>query len=520
MTRPKKVFTVRFWIGIIVIIVGTGIEHFFQVGYTPIWPSLLALFLAIIWRRIVLALAIGVAAGTILASDRLIPVFFIEDVLAPVVTSSWNLTVIAFTLLCGGFAGLIQLSGGLESLALRLAGKSGDARGFELSAFVLGIVCFFDGLANSLIVGRTLRPLADRLGVSREKLAYIADSTSAPIACLALATTWVATQLGLIRDGLEAAGLEASAHGVLIQSIPANFYCWTALFLVPLSIGFRWNPGAMRETIAYTQEANHSTPTARDPWRSLVPIVVFVISLIVGLFIDGLYRAPEGSSFYTAFSYANAATILLLAVLLSIAASIVCLHREERTRAFPALWSGIGNMIYPLLILAVAWMLGATLRDLETAEFLAGLLGERLPEEWFPLLVFALACVIAYTTGTSWGTMALTLPPVIPLAASLGNETALIPVSVAAALSGAVFGDHTSPFSDTTIISAAASGCDPWDHVRTQWPYALTAAGIAALAGFLPVGFGLPAWLGLATCLLSLYLFVSWKSGRRLLPVN
>jgi Na+/H+ antiporter NhaC len=116
--------------------------------------------------------------------------------------------------------------------------------------------------------------------------------------------------------------------------------------------------------------------------------------------------------------------------------------------------------------------------------------------------------------------MALTLPPVIPLAASLGNETALIPVSVAAALSGAVFGDHTSPFSDTTIISAAASGCDPWDHVRTQWPYALTAAGIAALAGFLPVGFGLPAWLGLATCLLSLYLFVSWKSGRRLLPVN
>jgi hypothetical protein len=290
MTRPKKVFTVRFWIGIIVIIVGTGIEHFFQVGYTPIWPSLLALFLAIIWRED-RSCASHRSGGWhhpgIRSTD---PGFFIEDVLAPVVTSSWNLTVIAFTLLCGGFAGLIQLSGGLESLALRLAGKSGDARGFELSAFVLGIVCFFDGLANSLIVGRTLRPLADRLGVSREKLAYIADSTSAPIACLALATTWVATQLGLIRDGLEAAGLEASAHGVLIQSIPANFYCWTALFLVPLSIGFRWNPGAMRETIAYTQEANHSTPTARDPWRSLVPIVVFVISLIVGLFIDGLYR--------------------------------------------------------------------------------------------------------------------------------------------------------------------------------------------------------------------------------------
>jgi Na+/H+ antiporter NhaC len=502
----------RFFLPVLLIVLGTATELIFNLGYAPIWPSVVALLLAILWRKIILALAIGVAAGTLLAADNPLPQYFVKEVLAPVMTSSWNLTVITFTLLCGGFAGLIQLSGGLESLARRLAGKSGDVRRFEYSAFSLGLVCFFDGLANSLIVGRTLRPMADRLGVSREKLAYIADSTSAPVACLAVATTWVATQLGLIRDGLEAAALTTSSHDVLIHSIPANFYCWTALLLVPLSIGFRWNPGAMKKTLPVRVDDSLPDHPSRAPWRSLMPITIFVGTLMWGLFIDGMFRAPMDTTWYTAFSHANAATVLLIAVMISIIASVRFLHREERSQALPAFWNGARNMIYPLLILVVAWMLGALLRNLRTAEFLAGLMGDQLSPGWFPLLVFLLACAIAYTTGTSWGTMALTLPLVIPLAASLEVDTPLIATSVAAALSGAVFGDHTSPFSDTTIVSAAAAGCDPWDHVRSQWPYAMTAAGISALCGFLPIAWGAPVWLCLSLCLACLFVLVRWFS--------
>lgn len=514
--QPSTTSNLKFFFPLLVAAIGTGIEVVYDPGYAPLWPSLVALTLAILWRKIIPALLVGALAGAILAAGTNIFPYLIQDVLLPVFSSSWNLTVLAFTLLCGGFAGLVQAGGGLEALAARLAGKSRDPRRLEFSAFILGLLCFFDGLANSLIVGRTLRSPADRYGVSREKLAYIADSTSAPVACLALATTWVATQIGLIRAGLESAGVSLNATTVLIESIPANFYCWTALALVPLSIGYRWGklgrPTSGPSEAQEPEREEEGAPSA--PWRAWFPITFFVFSLILGLFLDGMDQVPEGASLAQAISYGDAVRVLLLSILFSSVVAFFCIPSARKSEARPSWIAGTRSMVYPLLILVAAWLLSATLKELQTAEFLAGFLTGGVSASALPILVFLITCLIAYTTGTSWGTMGLSLPLVIPIAAAYGGEGTLMVGVVAAALSGAVFGDHTSPFSDTTIISAVAAGCDPWDHVRTQWPYALTAGVIAALFGFLPLGFGLPAWIGLPLCLGSLWVLVRGTRSR------
>lgn len=510
-----------------VIAVSVIISFFFVAArsWLPLCPPIVALTLALLTRRIVLSLLTGGILGTFLAAQGKFFSHLIGEILQPVFSSNWNLTVIAFTILCGGFAAVIFHSGALESLALRIAGKARDSRRFELSAFVLGLICFFDGLANSLIVGRTLRPIASRFGVSAEKLAYIADSTSAPVACLALATTWVAFQLGVIQQGLEAVEsneLAVQAQTVLIRSIPVNFYCWAALLLVPLSMAFRWGPLQTRHHLIPSErpERNVSPESpARSvaPWRSLAPILIFVLSLIGGIIVSGtriLEKESRDYAVFEIFGHADIALVLLIAVVISIVAAWACLPGDRIMTAFHPFLLGCREMIKPVLILAAAWIMGATMKELDTASLLAELLTSNITPGFLPMLIFILAALIAYTTGTSWGTMGLVIPLAIPLAVDFGGDVNLTIHVVAASLSGAVFGDHTSPFSDTTIVSAAAAGCDPWNHVKTQFPYALTAGAVATLFGFLPIGFGLPGWIALLATLAALLLLVSQTGGK------
>lgn len=493
--------------------------------WLPLCPPVVALTLAILTRKIVLSLLTGGFLGTFLAAGGNFLSHFVGDILQPVFSSNWNLTVIAFTLLCGGFAAVIFHSGALESLALRIVGRARDSRRFEFSAFILGLICFFDGLANSLIVGRTLRPIAGRFGVTPEKLAYIADSTSAPVACLALATTWVAFQLGVIQQGLEAAGnagLAVQSQTILIRSIPANFYCWAALLLVPLSIALRWGPlqnghYPIQADLSGVDSPPEKTAGPVAPWRSLAPILTFVLSLIGGIIISGTSALEKQNRDYAAFEifgHADIALVLLIAVVISIAAAWACLPAERKRSALHPFLLGCREMIKPVLILAAAWIMGATMKELGTAALLAELLTSNISKGYLPMLIFILAALIAYTTGTSWGTMGLVIPLAIPLAVDFGGDVGLVINVVAASLSGAVFGDHTSPFSDTTIVSAAAAGCDPWDHVKTQFPYALTAGAVATLFGFLPIGFGLPNWLSLLATVTAL-LVVIWLTRRK-----
>ncbi|MEO0454211.1 MAG: Na+/H+ antiporter NhaC family protein [Verrucomicrobiota bacterium] len=506
--KPKTILI----LGVSAALIGTVLVGLRLDSLQPIWPPLLALILAISTRRIVFSLLAGSLVGSIFAASGSTFTFLIDDLIQPVFTSSWNGTVVLFTLLCGGFAALIQQSGGLDSLAQKLTGETRDPRRLEFSAFILGLICFFDGLANSLIVGRTLRPAAKKMGISSEKLAYIADSTSAPVACLALATTWVAFQLGVIEQGLDALAdhsIPLTSEGVLIASIGSNFYCWAALLLVPLSIHYRWGNLATKPTHHQPPEETGFDSEQKQEggliWRALVPIATFVFSLFLGLLVDGVRKSPQGTPLYEAFGFADSALVLLISVGLASLTAAFVLPSASRSGAFKAWGLGCRSMLYPIFILVCAWMMGAVISELGTAQVIAQFLNGEIGAHWLPALVFLISALIAYATGTSWGTMALAIPIAIPLGTHLGAEAGLIPLMVAASLSGAVFGDHTSPFSDTTIISAAAAGCDPWDHVRTQFPYALCAAAAATLFGFIPAGFGVPNWICLPLCLAALW---------------
>lgn len=485
-----------------------------EAAVRAIWPSLVALLLVFLSRRVLLGLFSGAFAGAmLLAGGRLweVPLRLTEDHLLPHFGSSWKVGAILFTLLLGGFVHLLERGGVLEAFLSRLLhGRS--SRKVESGAGLFGLVCFFDGLANSLMVGRLFQSLADRSGVRRVRLAYIVDTTSAAVACLAFVSTWIAYQLSMIREGYLLAGRleEAEPYMLFFQSIPHNYYAWFALALMALTIWRQWNFGPMATVgldavhdkapeggaiIGGIPEAETETAGL---WRAWVPVAILLSSLFAGIYLDGTARmeAPRlpfaWEKLAMAFSEANVPALLIIAsALASLAAWLFFPAGKRQGGEDPGVVfrEGMLQLFQPVLILVMAWMLSSTLKDLGAAAFLGQLLGERLPPGLLPLMVFLTGAMVSFTTGTSWGTMGLLMPLAIPLTFAVAGgdaqAVALMPMIVGAVFSGAVFGDHCSPISDTTIVSSMACGIDPMDHVRTQLPYALLAAGGAALLGFM-----------------------------------
>jgi len=496
-----------------------------------LWPSVVALTGVLILRHALTGLLLGAVAGAVLlaggnpwrAGGDLLAGHF-----APIFASPWKTGAIAFTLLLGGFAAVIERGGGFRSLLERfLRGRGDPARRLQGGVMGLGLVCFFDGLANSMLVGRVTRTLADRCGVSRVKLAYIVDSTSAAVACLAFVSTWIAFQISMIHQGLELAGLPAEGgYALFFASIPLNFYCLLTLALLVIAIATGFNPGPMR---AFEQQARtraremqpHAPAKApagpaenlAPAWTALLPLAVLVVTLLGGFYALGLNwdRAPgvspaalwpvTGSKIATAFG-SNAGPVVLVAasIVATLAALAVFPVPPGRGEAIRAHARGVRELAGPVLILLAAWMLGSTLEALGTGGVIAGLAGGALPLALLPALVFVAGALTSFTTGTSWGTMGLLMPLVIPALAAHpeaapGEVERFFALGIAAVFSGAVFGDHCSPISDTTIVSSIATGVEPLDHVRTQLPFALIAAVVAAFVGFIPAGLGLPAWM-------------------------
>jgi Na+/H+ antiporter NhaC len=375
------------------------------------------------------------------------------------------------------------------------------------------------------LVGKTLRPAADRAGLSREKLAFIVDSTSSPIAGLALLSTWVAYEMSVIRQGFENTGDLALADSVapyswLVLSLPFRFYNWFMLLFVFLVVWLMRDWGPMLEAERTRRSSRSLDPATPDepPQAShaalaLVPLAVLVLGVFGGLYIDGggLEHPFNFQQLVRALGNADAAGVFVLA---TAAATVVALAltavwnppssapRDGGPRAF---LQGMQQMFLPALILVFAWMLNSVIKELEAARFLVSLLGERLPAAWLPGLVFLMAAVVSFSTGTSWGTMAIVMPLVVPLAVTLTEYQAgqaahpVLVAAVGAVLAGAVFGDHCSPISDTTVVSALSSECGVVAHVRTQLPYAIAMALIALILGYVPAGYGIsPVWLLLA----------------------
>ncbi len=501
-------------------------------GWLPLWPGLVALITVFLLQRVLTGLLAGAACGVLLLQNgnplTAFGAFFTEH-LIPSVQSDWRVSVIVFTLLLGGFAALIEHGGGLRTLFQKLAGGAGHAaRRVRCGVFGLGMVCFFDGLANSMLVGRSMRPMADRAGVSRAKLAYIVDSTSSAVACVAMVSTWIAYQLTMIEEGFRQAGRdEVNPYGLFLQSLPYNFYCWFTILLVSIVVWRDWNPGPMRAAEATARAAplpDTGAPASvpdGSPARALVPLGVLIFGILGGMLWSGSGGNPDWSweGISRAFGAADAAAVLVVAAAFACLTAFFLNRRDEpgSEGAADVFLNGVTSLFIPVLILISAWVLGSAQRELGAAAWLADMAGDHFPAALLPAAVFIAAMTVAFTTGTSWGTMGVLTPLAIPVALALGGageETALVAAVIAAVFGGAVFGDHCSPLSDTTIVSSISCGLEPMEHVRTQLPYALVAAAVSLLFGYLPVALGAPVWLALAAGVVILWFLPRWwKTG-------
>jgi Na+/H+ antiporter NhaC len=485
-------------------------------------PPLVAIFLAFVTRQVFRSLFLGVYIG----SSMLIPgnIFLkltkgylgtYTNVIGSV-TDEFKIGILVFTLTIGGMIGVISRMGGTKAIALALAKRAKTPRSAQLFTYLLGVAVFFDDYANTLIVGPTMRPLTDEKRVSREKLSYIVDSTAAPVTGMALISTWVGYELGLINDALKAVGIDANAYEVFLRSIPFRFYDILALVMVFL-VGYMlrdFGPmlsaerrarktgkvladGAIPmssiefDTAAFPEDARLKVSNA------LIPIITLLVVALIGLWYNGggLKLPFNLAGIREAFGEADASVALLwgsatgsiVALLLATRQKILSLHE-----AFEAWVNGAKSLIITCVILVLAWSLGGITEKIGTAEFLVSVVTEALPGWALPSLVFVISCVVAFATGTSWGTMAIMMPLAIPLAhayapGAMGN---LFLGTLGAVLTGAIFGDHCSPISDTTIMSSMASSSDHIDHVKTQMPYALTVAAVAVFLGYIPAGLG------------------------------
>lgn len=482
-----------------------------------LWPSLVALAVVFLTLRVMVGLLAGASAGVLLLNNgNPLSAFvsFFETHLIPSVQSDWRISVILFTFLLGGFAALLEYGGGFRAILHRFVrGPGNPARRVQAGVFGLGLICFFDGLANSMLVGRSMRPLADRTGVSREKLSYIVDSTSSTVACVAVVSTWIAYQLTMIEEGFKAANQEVSPYALFLSSLPYNFYCWFTLGLVAVVIVRNWNPGPMRAAEARLlpqREITHQEEeeASVSPFRAIMPLFVLLVAIFGGLYLSGTESLLPFSFRRVAEAIGQADAAIVLVV----ASAMACLVAYGCNRSSPAsekppgevFLGGVSSLFMPILILISAWVLSSTLGELGAADTLTALMGDRVQPSAFPMTVFLVAMAVSFTTGTSWGTMGVVTPLVLPVALALTAGMTpdlahpIVAGTVAAIFGGAVFGDHCSPLSDTTIVSSISCGLEPMDHVKTQLPYALLSAALALFLGYGGLAIGLPVWLILA----------------------
>ncbi len=477
-------------------------------------PPLVAVVLALAFHDVLIALLMGGWIGTTMVAGGHPAAGFlrlIDTNVRDALVDSDHMSIIIFSMLLGGMVGVMSKSGGTLGVVRALEPFATTPRRAQVVTWLMGVAIFFDDYSNTLIVGNTMRPVTDRHRVSREKLAFLVDSTAAPVACVALVSTWIGYEVSLVGDALEKTGSDLNPFSIFLGSIPFAFYPVFALaitFVISVS-GRDWGPMLRAERRARSGEvlAAGAQPLAdfdsgdlapKDGtkaywWNAVVPVVLVVGTTLVGLFQTGrasLIAAGDTSgSLSNVIGASDPFTVLLWASLVGVTAAILLAVAQDILsvrEALAATVDGFKSMLMAFVVLTLAWSLGQVCADLATAGFLKGAIGPSVPPALLPVVVFLVAAAVSFATGTSWGTMAILTPLAVPLVleAAAGNLD-ILEATVAAILGGAVFGDHCSPISDTTILSSMASGCDHVDHVRTQLPYALFAAGVAIGIGYL-----------------------------------
>ncbi len=515
-------------------------------------PALVAIVCAILTRQVIPSLLFGVLVGAfmLLRLDASAPtgaggmfigtvVSAIEKYIIGALVDSDRMKIVVFTLTIGGMVGVVGATGGTRALVALVARRASNRKRGQATAWLAGLVVFFDDYANTMIVGPTMQPICDRLKISRAKLAYIVDSTAAPVASIALVGTWVGTELGYIGDGLKdvaANGTPSFLAGVdawnaFLNSIPHRYYAILAIVMVILVAFTGRDFGAMHrheqssaesETVTETEAAGN----ARWLWLLAgLPILILVaVTGIVLLYpgwqvISQARLAGQEWTFKMLFEGADSYNAILYGALASVTAAIALgIFSRQATfkTTMDAMMEGMGRMFPAIVVLVLAWALSSAAQDLHVGEVVSTWLNQKgFSIYWLPLAVFVSAAGVSFATGTSWGTMGILCPMVVRIAAELGGAAPadealnLFYASVGSVLAGAIFGDHCSPISDTTVLSSIASGCSLEDHVWTQIPYALVVAVVSMLTGNILCSWaGLSPWLGLAIGIIVIWIIL------------
>jgi len=517
-----------------------------------ITPPLLAIVLAFLARHVMISLGVAILVGGLLSTVPqaattgqawLQGIAATWSYLATTLSNGTNLLILSFIPPIFTLVEIIVAAGGFAGIVVWLLGRVRSKRSAQGATAVMGVVCFIDDYANAIIVGSMMQPITDRFGTSRAKLAFLVDATSAPVSGLAVVSTWIAYEVGLFADVSAQLGMGKTGYGMFFDALSYRFYCLLMLVFVFAHILTGRDFGPMRKAEQQTGDRQAFAPPTAPPGpdatasglarNALLPLGGLVAFHITGLWIDGggPARLADGGSVLS-WDYwrlvisasQNSHFILMCAALFGIVLATLCgrLSGSLPMSALPGcVYRGIRRALLPSVVLVLAWSLKHCCQSLHTGDFLTGLLADRIPAHWFAPLLFLVASLTSFATGTSWGTMAILIPTAIPIAFALdGNSYGpTTMVSLGAILDGAIFGDHCSPISDTTIISSVASSCELIQHVRTQLPYSLTVAAIALIVAYIPCSLGLaPIWgltLGVLAVVATLLV-----AGRRLAPAT
>lgn len=521
-------------------------------GLLTLLPPVIAILLAFLTKNVVLSLFLGIFSGTFLIS--LNNHNFIESILFGFISivnnvltslaNPWNAGIVLQCLTIGGMIALVSKMGGAKAVAEALAKKAKTPTSAQLITWLLGIFVFFDDYANSLIVGPIMRPVTDKMKISREKLSFIVDATAAPIAGIALISTWVGYEIGLIKEAYAGIGQSVNAYGIFMSTIPYRFYnILILLFIVATAIFLReFGPMYKAEKRARTtgkltednavpmvsEEATHMEPKEGirlSIWNAIIPIGTLMVAAFVGFYFNGLSALSDNAEVMSiikshplsltaireTFGASDASIVLFQAALIASVVAIVMGVLQKiftLSEAIDTWVLGIKSMVITGVILLLAWSLSSVIKDLGTAKYLVSILASAIPKAFLPAMIFIFGAVISFATGTSYGTMGILMPLAVPLAHAISPDPNYTIIAAGSVLTGAIFGDHCSPISDTTILSSMGSACDHIDHVKTQLYYSLVVAFIAVVFGYIPVSIGIPIYFVLPVDIVMIFLVV------------
>ncbi|MAT58973.1 MAG: sodium:proton antiporter [Ignavibacteriae bacterium] len=512
-------------------------------GWLSIIPPLLAILLALLLRQVIVALTAGIVIGAFFIYDFnffIALLRFVDTIMIDTLVNRENSMIIVFTLLFGGVIGIISKNGGTVGISNLVTKLAKTAKSGMLSSWLMGLFIFFDDYANTLIIGNMMRPITDRLRISREKLAYLVDSTSAPVASIFIISSWIGFELGLIATGLRSVNSDINSYELLLQTIPYRFYPIAALFFVFLVAYTQRDFGPMYKAEVRARTTgklfdNKSIESNLDDdslfnnsdkakwYNGAVPILVILFGTIAGLIYTGILNLTNkgitdfglreiiiNSDSFLALMWAGFAASVT-AVIMSIGQKILSLNE-----AINAWTKGVQSMLFACIILAFAWAISDVTEILKTADYLISILSDSLDPRLLPVLVFLVCAAVSFSTGTSWGTMAIVMPIVIPLSFKMAElhglnfstDPTILAGVVSSVLAGSVFGDHCSPIADTTILSSMASHCNHIDHVKTQLPYAIVVGVVCMILGDLATAYGLPTYIAIPLIFFALYLII------------